>query len=489
MRTTMPTRRFHLHLGRSYRALAEQCFGGLLLLESVTDPAGRVTDFVVREVTGRAAILLGALDGRPVGEMASRVLAGGAPDLPLAACTAVATTGQAQAHEAWFPGPPTARLSLRIVPVPGGVAVACVDCAEQRRVREDLERFAALVDQGRSLVGFVTPDCARVYLNPAGRQLLGVSDAPSPRALLGELPDRFQRLITAEILPAVARSGAWSGEVRFRHLKTLQAMTLELYCFTVRGRLTDEPLCHAAIARDVTAVKLARAEAVRHANRAEASRARIERQAAQLAAQAEALRAAKEAAEAATRAKSEFLANMSHEIRTPLTAVLGFAEELLDPALPAARVREAAETIRRNGEHLLRVINDILDLSRIEASRTNTSPRIRLYGTAPRRLVRSAPLPWLVRPGRPGGAARRRHPLRRAGGGAPPRPSVRGGEAGLRRVDALGPRAGLVPAAPGGHRHPHGPPRLGPPVAPGRAVLPEGEPPGGGALDRHRSGP
>ncbi len=79
---------------------------------------------------------------------------------------------------------------------------------------------------------------------------------------------------------------------------------------------------------------------------------------------------AKEAAEVANQAKSEFLANMSHELRSPLNAILGFAQMMQQSATVPTEHQENATIIGRSGEHLLTLINNVLDMSKIEAGRT-----------------------------------------------------------------------------------------------------------------------
>lgn len=81
----------------------------------------------------------------------------------------------------------------------------------------------------------------------------------------------------------------------------------------------------------------------------------------------ETIEAALEAAESANRLKSSFLANMSHEIRTPLGAIMGFTDLLTDPALTPAERENYLQIIQRNGQTLSHLINDILDLSKVES--------------------------------------------------------------------------------------------------------------------------
>ncbi len=81
-------------------------------------------------------------------------------------------------------------------------------------------------------------------------------------------------------------------------------------------------------------------------------------------------------ADTANRAKSEFLANMSHELRTPLNAILGFAQLLDRDTTLSSQQKDFLATINRSGEHLLDLINDVLQMSKIEAGKTVLAPEV-----------------------------------------------------------------------------------------------------------------
>jgi signal transduction histidine kinase/ActR/RegA family two-component response regulator len=100
----------------------------------------------------------------------------------------------------------------------------------------------------------------------------------------------------------------------------------------------------------------------------------VEQRTVELKAAKEAADAAREVADAANQAKTSFLASMSHELRTPLNGILGYAQLLQRSPRLAPEDRGGVDVVRRSGEHLLTLIDDVLDLARIEAGRISLMP-------------------------------------------------------------------------------------------------------------------
>lgn len=171
-----------------------------------------------------------------------------------------------------------------------------------------------------------------LYINPAGARLLGHSD---PSSLIGSH--------AAPFLPPPIRYSTGDGIIRYEHDLTQpdgNEVTLELV--TAPFEIDGAPAWQ-VMARNITERKQTE----------------------------EALRNARDWAEEANRAKSRFLANMSHELRTPLTTIIGYADLITISTQHGEfdRVKDDIMRVRNAGKHLLAIINDLLDLSKIEAGR------------------------------------------------------------------------------------------------------------------------
>ncbi|QDU69150.1 Autoinducer 2 sensor kinase/phosphatase LuxQ [Planctomycetes bacterium Pla86] len=214
--------------------------------------------------------------------------------------------------------------------------------ADEDRLRLSEERFRLIAEHATDGIWDWDLKTGQEYLSPSFKALFGYADHELPNT-----PEGWQRIILAEdreLLEQALQAHVERGEdfavpVRFNHK---QAGIVWVIC---RGQ--------AIFDNDGTAVRVVGTHT--DITQLKHTEAELER--------------AREAAEAGSRSKSEFLANMSHEIRTPITAILGFVDLLATRDDLDTESADFLETIERNGRHLLEIIDDILDLSKIEAGR------------------------------------------------------------------------------------------------------------------------
>jgi PAS domain S-box-containing protein len=228
------------------------------------------------------------------------------------------------------------------------IIVTFVDISARRRVEQALKqsenRYRMLFENSMDAVMQTRPDGRILAANEAACRMFGMSEAELVSEGRSRIIDPEDPRL-ARLLALRERSGHAAGELTMRRgdgSRFEAEVASAVYTDASGQALTS------LVVRDVT-----------------------ERR------QTEASERARDLAERASRAKSDFIARMSHELRTPLNAILGFAAVLEhDEAHPLAPLqRERLAHVQRAGDHLLLLINDLLDLSRIEAGRLAIATR------------------------------------------------------------------------------------------------------------------
>ena len=239
------------------------------------------------------------------------------------------------------------------------------DITERKRaeqtLRESETRLRSITDAAQDAILMMDPQGRLSYWNPAAERILGYTSAEAIGQVLHAfiVPPRYRAAHQAAF-PAFQQTGHGSAVGQTLDLEARRKDGQEISVQLSLSALQINGGWHAVgLLRDTTDRKRAEAE-LREINRQlEAATAHANDMSGK--------------AELATRAKSEFLANMSHEIRTPMTAILGYADLLLEEHVGHA-AQEHVAVIKRNGEQLLGLINDILDLSKVEAGKLQIEP-------------------------------------------------------------------------------------------------------------------
>ncbi len=220
-----------------------------------------------------------------------------------------------------------------------------IEVLNHQRAEEQLRIFRLFADAAPQGLGIAKFDHSALYFNPTLQKLLQRGDTPKQivEDFMVYFSEESQNILNTVAIPTTHKIGEWSGELDLT-LKNGDLYPVFLNLFSLKNE-QNIPTYLAGIFYDLVAQK------------------EVEHQ----------LLAAKNSAEAADRAKSMFIASMSHELRTPLNSIIGFSGVLLQGLSGSLNERQTDQLMRvmRSAKHLLSLITDVIDISKIEAGYTN----------------------------------------------------------------------------------------------------------------------
>ncbi len=239
------------------------------------------------------------------------------------------------------------------------------DITKRKEAEKQNRKFNKVIETTSQSVIITSITGTVIYVNPIYYKFSGFTE----EEVIGKSMFRFAHkkgaiILAKEVVPALLIKGNWSGEMTVVK-KNKEVVSVDLICSLLKNE-KNRPEHFVAIFSDITERK--RSEQILKKQNLEyaALNAEYEKQ-------NELLKIALKKAEESDRLKSSFLANISHEIRTPMNGILGFADLLNEPGLTGTDQQKYISIIKSSGERLLNILNDLIDISKIEAGQIQTN--------------------------------------------------------------------------------------------------------------------
>jgi PAS domain S-box-containing protein len=250
-----------------------------------------------------------------------------------------------------------------------GASKIARDVTDRKRIEADREKFVTLIENSTDFIGMCDLEGVPFFINRAGLAMVGLDDLEEARRVPVAsffFPEDQQRIVH-EFFPSVLQTGHGEIEIRFRHFKTGEARWMAYKVLTLPG--TDgRPVAFATVSQDIT------------------ERKRLE----------DNLRRVAEELSGADRRKNEFLAMLAHELRNPLAPISNAVRALTLGRRDETAVDSASEMLERQVGQIIRLVDDLLDVSRISrgkialrTERVQLAPVIQQAVEATRALYRS----------------------------------------------------------------------------------------------------